>query len=50
MKQIGLIFIAIGIALLIFFVINVLRENNNIVSPIPEEKGVKVIFVSPEVK
>lgn len=48
MKNIGLILIAIGFALLCFVFYNFIGEKNKIVSPIPEDKGVKVIFVTPE--
>ena len=47
MKGFGIILIAVGIALLIFISYNFLAEKNKIVSPIPEDKGVKVIFVTP---
>ncbi len=47
MKYLGLILIAIGIALLLFVGYGFLKERNKIASPIPEEKGVKVIFVTP---
>jgi len=47
MKNVGLILIAIGIALMLFVAYNFLKERNRIVSPIPEEKGVKVIFITP---
>ena len=47
MKIIGSILIAIGIALLLFVAFNFINERNRTVSPVPEEKGVKVIFVTP---
>lgn len=47
MKGFGIILIAVGIALLIFVSFNFLTEKNKIASPIPEEKGVKVIFITP---
>jgi len=47
MRYIGLILINIGIALMIFVGYNFIREKNRIKSPIPEEKGVKVIFITP---
>jgi hypothetical protein len=47
MKNVGLVLIAIGVALLLFVFYNFWQERNRIASPIPEEKGVKVIFVSP---
>ncbi len=47
MKSIGLVLIAIGIALLMFVSYNFIKEKNKMASPIPEDKGVKVIFISP---
>lgn len=47
MKYLGLMLIGVGLALLLFVGYNFLRERNKITSPIPEEKGVKVIFVTP---
>ncbi len=47
MKYLGFVLIAIGTALLLFVGYNFLKERNKMASPIPEEKGVKVIFVTP---
>jgi len=47
MKYLGLALIGIGLALLLFVAFNFLKDKNKMVSPIPEEKGVKVIFVTP---
>lgn len=47
MKNIGLFLIAVGAALFIFIAYNMIKENNRVLSPIPEDKGVKVIFVTP---
>jgi hypothetical protein len=47
MKKIGLVLIAVGLALLVFVFYNFLKERSKMASPIPEEKGVKVIFVTP---
>jgi len=47
MKRLGIVLIAIGIALLIFVLYNFIKEKNKMASPIPEDKGVKVIFVTP---
>lgn len=47
MKKVGVILIAAGLALLIFVLYNFVREKNKMASPIPEEQGVKVIFVTP---
>ncbi len=50
MKRIGVVLIAIGLALLVFVVFNFIKERNKMASPIPEEEGVKVIFVTPATK
>lgn len=50
MKNIGLVLIAIGVALLMFVSYNFIREKNKMASPIPEDKGVKVIFITPTTK
>lgn len=47
MKILGIVCVAIGLSLLIFLVIHIVRQNNQVISPIPEDKGVKVIFVTP---
>lgn len=47
MKYLGYILIIIGIALLLFVGYNFFKEKDKIISPIPQEKGVKVIFVTP---
>jgi len=50
MKGLGIVLIAIGVALLMFVSYNFISEKNKIASPIPEDKGVKVIFVTPALK
>lgn len=50
MKKLGLILIAVGLALLAFVGYNFVRERNKIASPIPENEGVKVIFITPTSK
>ncbi|MDH7476015.1 MAG: hypothetical protein QHH09_00905 [Microgenomates group bacterium] len=47
MKKIGYLLIIIGLILLFFVVYNFINEKNRLISPVPEEKGVKVIFVTP---
>lgn len=47
MKKLGIVLIAVGIALLMFVSYNFIRARNKMASPIPEDKGVKVIFVTP---
>jgi len=47
MKIIGFVFVGIGIALFLFVGYTFLKEKGKVISPIPEEKGIRVIFVSP---
>jgi len=47
MKKIGLVLIIIGLSLLLFLFYSFIKEKNKIISPLPEEKGVKVIFINP---
>ena len=47
MKQVGYILMAVGLALLAFVFYMYFRQNGEIVSPVPEEKGVKVIYITP---
>jgi hypothetical protein len=47
MKNVGIVFVAIGIGLMLFVLYNFVKEKNRMASPIPEDKGVKVIFVTP---
>jgi hypothetical protein len=47
MKKIGLVLIIVGLSLFLFLFYNFIKEKNKIISPLPEEKGVKVIFISP---
>jgi len=46
-KTFGLILIAFGLALVIFMIHQLLQDKNKIISPIPKEKGIKVIYISP---
>lgn len=47
MKRFGIVLIAVGVALLLFVSYNFINEKNKVASPIPEDKGVRVIFVTP---
>lgn len=47
MKTLGFIFIAIGLALLIFVVYSAIQKNNRMLSPVPDQEGVKVIYITP---
>lgn len=47
MKKVGIFLIAAGLALFIFALINFIKEKNKIASPIPDDEGVKVIFITP---
>ncbi|MGB9707263.1 MAG: hypothetical protein ACPL1D_00720 [Microgenomates group bacterium] len=48
MKKIGLILIIIGCLLFLIMIYNFIKEKNKMISPVPEEKGVRVIFITPE--
>lgn len=47
MKRLGVVLVALGLALLIFIGYNFVIEKNSLKSPIPEKEGVKVIYVTP---
>ncbi len=47
MKTVGIILISVGVALILFIAYTFLREKNKTISPIPEDTGIKVIFVTP---
>lgn len=47
MRILGIVLISVGLALFLFIGYNFFKERNKMASPIPEEKGVKVIFVTP---
>jgi len=47
MKNLGMVLIAIGIALLLFILYNFINEKNKMVSPVPDDGGVRVIQLSP---
>lgn len=46
-RRIGFVMIVIGISLLIFVGYLFWNDQNRILSPVPEETGVKVIFITP---
>ncbi|HLD26565.1 MAG TPA: hypothetical protein VJB63_01240 [Patescibacteria group bacterium] len=48
MKYIGLILIALGLAFLTFSFISFINSQNQFHSPIPLDKGIKVIIITPE--
>lgn len=47
MKTIGFILIAIGLALAVFVTWSWFSSRNQLISPVPEGEGVKVIFITP---
>lgn len=47
MRSIGFVLVAAGLALLVYFVIIFVQNKQSFHSPIPEEKGVKVIYLTP---
>lgn len=47
MKFFGYVFIVLGVTLLIYISILFLRDSDILISPLPDSKGVKVIYVTP---
>ena len=47
MRRVGYLLIAIGLALLVFLGYSYWRQRSRFITPIPEDKGVKVIFITP---
>lgn len=47
MKFIGFIFITVGLVLLVIFAYQYFNEKNRILSPVPDNGGVRVIFLTP---
>jgi len=47
MKYLGILLTIVGLVLMIVVVFNYFRELNRVKSPIPDEKGIKVIFLTP---
>jgi len=47
MKAVGIVFVGVGIALLLFTLLRSFQGTTSYVSPIPESAGMRVIFVSP---
>ena len=47
MKILGVILMSFGLALLAFVLYSFVKDRGGIISPIPEDTGVKVIFVTP---
>ncbi len=43
-----MVLIAIGLALFLFVIYSFMKERNRVISPVPQEQGVKVIFVTPQ--
>lgn len=48
MRRFGYILVAVGVALFAFAVYSYISRDSGIVSPIPEEGGIKVIYITPQ--
>jgi hypothetical protein len=46
-KRIGFVLIILGISLLIFVFFLFYKDSSRILSPVPDEQGAKVIYLSP---
>lgn len=47
MKRFGVLLVAIGCALLAFAAYSYFRRSRELISPVPEGSGVKVIYITP---
>lgn len=47
MKYLGYLLLAIGVALFVFVVYSFFASQQHIATPVPEDEGVKVIFITP---
>lgn len=47
MKKIGLVLVAIGLAILAFVIYVYIRQSQQLISPVPEGQGIKVIYITP---
>jgi len=48
MRTFGVILLSIGFALFIFIIYLFVKDRNKMISPIPQDTGVKVIIITPE--
>ena len=46
-KIAGFIIIISGASVVLWFIASLFTPTNNLLSPIPEEKGVKVLYITP---
>lgn len=47
MKYVGYVLLAVGLALFVFVLYSFVASRNHIATPIPEEEGVRVIYITP---
>jgi len=47
MKYLGILLTLIGLVLMVVVIFDYFRELNRVKSPIPDDKGIKVIFITP---
>ncbi len=47
MRLVGLLLVAVGLGLLLFVGVTFFQDSHKVLSPVPEQSGVKVIFVTP---
>lgn len=47
MKTVGVVLLSIGFALFIFIIYLFLKDRNKMISPIPQDTGIKVIVITP---
>lgn len=47
MKAFGIILVGVGVALFLFVFISSFSQQNKMISPVPEQQGTRIIFVTP---
>jgi len=47
MKTLGAIFIGVGLAVLAFIIYTRIQATDDMISPLPDNQGIKVIHISP---
>lgn len=47
MRVFGFVLVAVGLGLLAFVLYTFFNDSHKVLSPVPEQSGVKVIFITP---
>ncbi|MFA5136034.1 MAG: hypothetical protein WC489_01425 [Patescibacteria group bacterium] len=47
MRAVGIVFVGMGLALFLFSLFSFFSDSTQIISPVPENRGVRVIYITP---